>query len=319
MAFQPAKLDTIAIIITALATAFIVVLAAIFIVRVPYGWLWAFGIMLIPGICYALSPKQYVFEGSNFIIEKVIGKKIIIPIKEIRGYMVLENLAKLKMTRTFGNGGLFGFYGMFSTAEYGPINCQLTSMKNIVLIKTDNMHYAVSPRQLQGFVQMFGSITSLKIHCLETTSADQSRHARVLILALPIALYVATIIIILLAYHALPDTIAVHFDAYGNPDRWGSKVSYIINGFIPVTILLALTVGVFLFLRRSSHRPAIPILLVIIMSFVQLFTLYLQINTYWLNTHHHHLLPFWHVLFAFMGIMVVLLFVYYRVATKIRR
>ncbi|MBN2621618.1 hypothetical protein JXB22_11105, partial [candidate division WOR-3 bacterium] len=192
MVFKTAKLDTVAIVVTIIVTALIVGLGILFIVKVPYGWIWAMAMLLIPGISYALSPKTYRYDGASIIIEKVAGRTITIPIKDIKGYTVIENLSRMRMTRTFGNGGLFGYYGMFSTAEYGPINCQLTAMKNVVLIKTNTVLYAVSPDNIDGFVSVLGAPGEP----VQPIAPDDVRQASPWILILPIGLYAATIIVL---------------------------------------------------------------------------------------------------------------------------
>jgi uncharacterized membrane protein len=221
------------------------------------------------------------------------------------------------MMRTFGNGGLFGYYGMFSAAEYGPINCQLTSMKNVVIIETKTLLYAISPENVQDLVQTLG----VKPDLTESTQPQKKkiRPARSMILILPVALYLVTIILLFITYRSLPDRIAVHFDALGNPDRWGSKVSYLISGLIPSTILFGLNYGVFLIMRKTSHDPALPTFIVIMVSFIQSFTLYINLDMYWVNRYDHHILPMFFVLIAFGGIMMVMLYVYYRIAVKRRK
>jgi hypothetical protein len=317
MVFKTAKLDTTAIVITILVTAFIIGLGLLFIATVPHGWIWALAMMLIPGICYLLSPKQYRLNGSHLIIQKVIGKTITIPLQDIKGYIIIENLAKTKITRTFGNGGLFGYYGMFSTAEYGPINCQLTTLKNTVIIDTDLRRYAISPDNTEVFVQMLGTKPDLRRDALRPTAPG--RLARPAVLALPIALYLITIVLLLLSYHMLPDRIAVHFDALGNPDRWGSKISYLISGLIPSGVLCVINCGVFFLMRKTSHNPALPTFIVIMLSFVQLFTLYINLDVYWVNRYQQNIAPMPHVLIAFGCVLIVLLFVYYRMVVNQRK
>lgn len=319
MVFKAAKLDMTATVVTLLVTGFIVGLGILFIAKVPYGWIWAIGMLLIPGISYALSPKQYVFDGARISIVKIIGKAITIPIQNIKGYTVLENLAKTKMTRTFGNGGLFGYYGMFATAEYGPINCQLTSMKQVVILNTENGLYALSPQNVQEFVRVLGT-SSAPIQDKSTFTVPAIINpARASILILPIVLYVATIIFLFLTYSTLPEKIAVHFDAFGNPDRWGSKISYLISGFVPATILAALNCGVFFVMRKTVRNPTLPLFIVIIISFLQLFTLYINLDMFWLNQHNHHVLPFSISMSAFAITMIALLVVYYRIVKKSNR
>jgi hypothetical protein len=319
MVFKTARLDTTAIVVTVIVCAFLMALSALFILKVPCGWLWTVGMMLIPAITYALSPQQYIFDGSHLIIRKAIGKTITIPLGDIQGYTIITDLTKIRMIRVFGNGGLFGYYGMFSMAEYGPINFQLTRMKNIVIVQTKKMRYALSPCNTEGFVHTLGSITSCSPVSLEPLRPDMGAHVRPLILILPIIVYTATIITVLLAYHSLPERIAVHFDAFGNPNGWGSKVSYLFSGLIPSSILCAINFGIYFGMRKTTYDRTLPILLIAIVAWIQLFMLFMHLDTFWFNTGGVHMIPLVHALVIFSGITVVLLCIYYRIATTIKR
>ncbi|MBN2620111.1 DUF1648 domain-containing protein [candidate division WOR-3 bacterium] len=317
MVFNTARLDTTAVVVTIIVCTILIALSALFIIKVPYGWLWAAGMMLILAISYALSPQQYSFDGSRLIIRKAIGKTITIPLGDIQGYAIVPDLAKIRMIRMFGNGGLFGYYGMFSTAEYGPINCQLTRMKHVVIVQAEKMRYALSPRDIEKFVHTLCSVTSCSTVPVEPLQPGVKVIVRPLILILPIIVYIAAIATILLAFQSLPERIAVHFDVYGSPDRWGHKVSYLLSGVIPSTILFAMNCGIYFGMRRTIHTRTLLALLIMLVSWIQLFTLFISLDTFWLNTRGNHMVPFVYALVAFISVVVVLLFVYYRITMRI--
>jgi hypothetical protein len=302
-------------IVSSLVTVFLLGLSILFIIEVPYGWLWALFIMAIPLIAYLWSPKKYIFTNGTLEIKKVIGRQIVIRINDIEAYGRIDNFAKLKAVRTFGNGGLFGFYGFFSTAEYGRINCQLTRMKDIIIIKTRTMNYALSPKEcgdleryLKDRIQSItGHITPLQAQIL-----DRKTMANPIILILPSLLFLAMLVMTLLNYRQMPDRIAVHFNAFGQPDRWGSKISYLISGLVPSGILFLLTVGIFFIVRRATKRKAIPNFLVIIMSFILLFTGFISFASFYFNKYGRQLLPMQFSFIIFGIILVVLLIYYYR-------
>lgn len=299
---------------------FLTALSIFFIIKIPYGSFFALGIMLIPASCFALKPQSYRLEGSHLIIRKNIGTKIVVPLTMIEGYTIVPNLFALKISRTFGNGGLFGYYGMFSTAEYGSLNCQLTRGKNAIIIKTQKGTFALSPadsvrfeEQLKTYVaNQAGSVQKIDAQSLQSVT-----WASPVILAIPIVLYLLTIIVILISYSRMPERIAVHFDAYGNPDRWGPRSSYLISSLIPSTISLLLAIGAFFVVRKTTHNPRLPRFLVIIVCFIQLFSAYMAFNTYWLNIHGHHILPFEYTIAAFViGLVGLFIYYYKRVVKK---
>lgn len=319
MEFKVAKLDRTATAVSIATTAFLIILSIFFIVKVPFGWLFAVLMMLIPLICYLLSPKKLVFKGSILILEKVIGKQISIPIKDIEAYVRVPDFAKLKAARIFGNGGLFGFYGLFSTAEYGEISCHLTKLKDIIIIKTKKMNFALSPKSGDEFEQylktnVLGVTGEIKV--LEPFPEDREKRANPAILVVPIALFILVVIMILLNYTQLPERIAVHFDIQGNPDRWGPKSSYLLSGLIPSIIMFLLTIGVFFFVRKTTNRPAIPNFLVLIMSFILLFIAYTSLATFWINKYSKQLIPMHYGIIIFAVLMISLLVVYYRRIVK---
>ena len=319
MEFKTARLDTLATIISIFVTTLLVGLSIMFISKVPYGWIGSVIMVLIVLISYLLSPKRYFFEGSKFIIEKVVGTKIVIPLSEIEGYAAIPNLMKLKVARTFGNGGLFGYYGIFSTAEYGIINCQLTSLKNILIIKSKKGNFAISPLEFDKFEEYLKTTVSGitgEIVTIQPMEPEKMKYANAFILIIPIVLFVLTIMILLLTYAQLPDRIAIHFDFHGNPDGWGSRTSYLVSGIVPSSVLLCITIILFFCIRRTTSNPAVPNFWVILMSFVQIFVAYISFDTYWINRFDTHLIPLWYITIGFLVILAVLLLFYYRNLTR---
>ncbi|MGB3342224.1 MAG: DUF1648 domain-containing protein [bacterium] len=319
MEFEPARLDRTATVVSILVTAFLLGLSIFFIIKVPWGWIFAIFMMVIPLMCYLWSPKKYVFKNDLLIIEKIAGRQISIRLSDIEAYVRIPNFIKLKVARTFGNGGLFGFYGFFSTAEYGEINCQLTSLKDIIIIKTKKMNYALSPINCEDLEQyLIKDVRGLtgNIESLKPRTMDKKILASPMILILPAILFIALVTMVLLNYSQLSERIAVHFNTYGQPDRWGARSSYLISGLIPSTILFLLTIGVFFFVRKTTNKPAIPNFLVIIMSFILLFTACTSLATFWINKYGEQLIPMYYGIIIFGVLLIALLFFYYQKIVK---
>jgi hypothetical protein len=315
MEFKTARLDKLARILTVCVTVLLVGLSVFFIIKVPYGWLFAVLMISIILFSYLLSPARYYFEGGRLVIEKVIGKKIFIPLEQVTGYAMVPDFTKLRVARTFGNGGLFGYYGTFSTAEYGTLNCQLTNLKQVFIIKTAQGLFAISPADTLRFQEYFTSTVqglTTKMTALTPATPSTIRQASPLILLLPAAIFLLTMVMVFSLYPQLPDRIAVHFDMQGNPDGWASRSSFIASGFIPAAVLFVVSVAVFFLMRRSTHRPTLPYMVVALFSVFQLFTAFISLDTYWINTRDAHLIPFPYNIIGYVVIIVVLLFVYYR-------
>ncbi len=317
MEFKTARLDRAATFISIIVSALLVGISIFFLIMISSGWVFSILMIIIIVCCYALSPKRYVFKERQLIIEKVIVKKITVPIDEMRAYVRIPNFARLKVARTFGNGGLFGYYGMFSTAEYGTINCQLTNLKNVLIIKSERGVFAVSPAEPDLFEQHLKTTAGLaETEELKPRVIEKREYANALILIIPICLFFIDMVTLLLTYAQLPHRIAVHFDFQGYPDRWGSKNSYLISGIMPASILLAIGIAAFLVVRRTTTNRMLPNFLIIIVAFIQLFVAYLTFDTYWINKHNTHLMPLAYSIILFVVVLIGLLFYYYKLVRK---
>ncbi|UCG92169.1 MAG: DUF1648 domain-containing protein [candidate division WOR-3 bacterium] len=314
MEFKAARLDTVATIATGFVTTLFVGLTIFFSMTMPYGAIFSIPLLIILVVTYLLSPKRYLFEGSKLIIEKVIGKRIVIALDEVEEYVFIPNFTKLKIARTFGNGGLFGYYGLFTTAEYGTINCQLTNLKNVFIIKSKKGTVALSPRDSTQFEEYFKTIVSGitgTVEKLEPRKIDVAKYASPLILLIPSALFILTIVMLVSLYPHLPERIATHFTLSGDPDAWGSKVSFITSGLVPGSILLILNIVLFFIVRRTTVEPIIPNFLVIVLCFIQSFVAYASFDIYWYNKHTVHFIPSLISIIGFTSILTILLIVYY--------
>jgi hypothetical protein len=314
MHFRPTRLDLPALITTLLVSILLVGLSAFFL-TLPYGWIFSIIMLLFILVSYLFSPAKYYLTGSHLIVQKVIGRKIVIPLVDVVGYTIVPDFSKLKVVRTFGNGGLFGYYGTFSTAEYGMVNCQLRSLKRVIILKTKNALFAISPAEVERLKdQLTATVLGLSgtMEELVPTPAWIVKRANVLVLILPVVIFLLTVVLISNAYLHLPERIAVHFDLHGNPDGWASRASFIASSFVPAAILCVLSIGIFLAVRRATRQPTLPYLLVIMLGVFQLFTAYISYDTYWVNRNNTHLVPFPYNIIIYFLIIAVLLVVFYR-------
>lgn len=283
---------------------------------VPYGWIFALLIISIIVLSFLLSPKSYYIQGGNFIIEKVIGRRISIPLNEIEGIIPVEDFNRLKPIRSMGNGGLFGYYGIFTTKEYGNINCQLTSLKKILIIKSKRGYFAISPERPERFIEWFRSMTGVA-ETIEIPKPEPiKKKANFLILLIPDTIFTLTVIMVVLLYQQLPDRIAIHFDFQGNPDGWSDKVSFLYGGIIPQGILLLVSLLVFFFSQNKFRNPQPLYFLIIIISLIQVSVGFTTLDIYWYNIHKNHLIPMHWLVIVFTTLIVILLLIYNRLLTR---
>ncbi len=317
MEFKPAKLDKLALIISIITTTLLVLLSIFFVTKpIPYGWVFAIVMMSIVIISFLLSPKTYYIQGGNFIIEKVLGTRISIPLNEIEGIIAVDDFNKLKPVRSMGNGGLFGYYGLFTTAEYGNINCQLTSLKNILILKSKKGYFAISPENSERILEQLKSMAGIVVKTEIPKPEPVKNKASFLILLLPDTIFTLTIIMIILLYQQLPNRIATHFDFQGDPDGWSSRISFLYNGILPQIILMLINLIAFFATRDKYRDPRNVYFLVIIISIIQIFVAYLSLDVYWFNMRGSHLIPMGYLIIGFTGLLLIFIYIYYLLLKK---
>ncbi len=85
--------------------------------------------------CYLFAPHYYRVENHNLIIVRPANNKTI-KLSDIEEIRPVENNEMLGGIRTFGNGGLFGYFGKYYYPKIGKVNLYATQRKNRILIET---------------------------------------------------------------------------------------------------------------------------------------------------------------------------------------
>jgi hypothetical protein len=315
MDFKPAKLDASARFISVFTVIFLTAMSIFFIFRMPYGWVFATVMMSIILVAYALSVKRYYFEGGKLVIEKAVGKKTIIPLAELESILVVDNFMSLKPLRAFGNGGLFGYYGIYTTLDYGKMSCNLTGLKNVILIKTRNGIHALSPAEPDRFQDYLKNavlgITG-KLETLQPLTPAEKKYANPLILIIPGAIFALTLILVFAFYPSLPDIIASHFDARGLANGWSRKNVFLFMSLMPAAIVFALNILLFFIVRKRSPEPKVTYFVVGLFSLIQLLMAFAPFDIYWFNTRHEHFFSFFYVFIGFLVLFLAAIYIYYR-------
>jgi len=315
MDFKPARLDRPALIITVLTAVLLAVMSIIFILKIPYGWIAALFLMGIVLGCYLWSVKKYHFEDGNLIIEKIVGQKTVVPTAEIQSYLVVDNFLSLKPLRAFGNGGLFGYYGIFTAHDYGKMNCYLTSLRQVVMIKTSHGIIVLSPdNPVQFETHLLATVHGITggMEAIQPIAPENIRYANPLVLLLPDAIFTLNLIGIILLYPSLPAHVATHFNFQGVADRWSPRSSFVYMGLLPSVIIFSLTILMFFVVRRRTPEPKITYFIVGLFSFIQFFMGFMFFDVFWYNIRHDHLLPLQYVFIIFLVIIFIGMYFYYQ-------
>jgi hypothetical protein len=156
-----ASMDTTALVTTVLITALFVWVAAIqySVIRhaghsilSPLIGIIVLG--LVYGFSFCIRVNGYLVTADEIIVLRPLGKKQI-PIQNIRS---AEPLVRRDLTwsiRTFGVGGLFGYYGKFYNSRLGSMTWYLTRRDATVLLRLDNgKKIVLSPDDPQEFINV---------------------------------------------------------------------------------------------------------------------------------------------------------------------
>jgi hypothetical protein len=145
-----ASLDKTAILITSLVTLIFGALI-VFNFSLPL----AIFLILIYLICMLLKPLSYEITQDELIIRRLI-KSVRINRNDIKSLELIEKATLSGTIRTFGVGGLFGWYGKFANFQLGAMTWYVTRRdKPVLIIKKDSKKILISPDEAEAFAKEF--------------------------------------------------------------------------------------------------------------------------------------------------------------------
>ena len=108
-------------------------------------------------ITYGFSTKTYQLSQDEVIIQRLFGN-VKIKRSEITSVEIIDKEQIGWLIRTFGVGGLFGYWGKFSSSKLGSTTWYATRKNRIILIKTiNNKRIVITPDEMEQFVADFNS------------------------------------------------------------------------------------------------------------------------------------------------------------------
>jgi hypothetical protein len=117
-------------------------------IRLPAGGAFAANLVLfaplVPLLSWAWSPRAVALEGGEIRILRRAWRAAAYPIQEVSEVAVLPPRWLLGAVRTFGNGGLFGYYGWF-WKKGGAFRLFATRRDRLVEIVVGGKRVVVSP------------------------------------------------------------------------------------------------------------------------------------------------------------------------------
>jgi hypothetical protein len=111
--------------------------------------------LLLIGLAYAYSPRGYAISGGAIVIRRLIGN-IRVPLSEVGEIRPGTAVDFAGCVRKWGNGGLFGYYGLFNTTKLGNCYWYLTNRSKTVIITTVSRILVLSPDDPEDFIRGAG-------------------------------------------------------------------------------------------------------------------------------------------------------------------
>lgn len=103
------------------------------------------------GFIYASQPSKIILTREEIIL-LCISKNISIPLSEIESVRWFTEEDRHGLIRTFGSGGLFGYFGIYSSVTVPKIQCFAKRDANWVLIESARGNYIITPDD-ESFVE----------------------------------------------------------------------------------------------------------------------------------------------------------------------
>jgi len=86
-------------------------------------------------IGYIYSTKKYIIRNGDLVIVRPVKEKRIL-ISDIEEARLVEKGEMFGTIRTFGVGGMFGYFGKYYNSAFGSITLYTTQKKNRIFIRT---------------------------------------------------------------------------------------------------------------------------------------------------------------------------------------
>lgn len=117
------------------------------------------GIWLSPAIfllCALFSVRGYRLEEDKLLVYRP-GWRTTLPLQDVQS-VAHQPEATQGSIRIFGNGGLFGFIGLFRNQQLGRYRAFATDLSRTVVIRLPAQTLVVTPGDPDGFVQQVNAM-----------------------------------------------------------------------------------------------------------------------------------------------------------------
>ncbi|HBG26109.1 MAG: hypothetical protein A2Y10_00515 [Planctomycetes bacterium GWF2_41_51] len=116
---------------------------------------WILGMVVLPLAILIISSffiiRGYVLTDNNTLVIQRLGWDTKIDLAELTSAEV-DKTAMAKSIRTFGNGGMFCFAGLFYNKRLGTYRAFATDLRKCVVLRFTNRIIVVTPDEPENFV-----------------------------------------------------------------------------------------------------------------------------------------------------------------------
>jgi hypothetical protein len=114
---------------------------------------------LVLMLCVTYSPRGYVIEGHSILVKRLAGAARIAldGVREVRRATPDDLRGCIRL---WGSGGLFGYYGLFSTSKLGKSTWYVTNRSNCVVLITAAKTFLFSPDDPDGFLATIDAVAA---------------------------------------------------------------------------------------------------------------------------------------------------------------
>jgi hypothetical protein len=130
----------------------LVCLILLAVVIVVHNFVAAVLSLFVLAMCVAYSPRRYVLDGRSILIKRLAGT-VRISLDDLREIRRATPHDFRGCIRLWGSGGLFGYYGIFSTDKLGKSTWYVTNRANSIVLITTAKTVLISPNDADAFLR----------------------------------------------------------------------------------------------------------------------------------------------------------------------
>ncbi len=152
MDYFRARYDALTLGITAFSLLILGGMSLLVLTFVPQRFSWPAALLLLTVvlITYGFSPRGFSLSPDGLRIHRPFGAHVL-PYDRIRSARRAQP-GELCGLRTFGSGGMFGFFGWFWSRRLGHYRAFVTNRREMVLVEAERP-YLLTPERPEDFLR----------------------------------------------------------------------------------------------------------------------------------------------------------------------